>query len=185
MVKPVDHDMGSATATVVGNTAKGAVGGVAAFGLLGALVVGGLAFISGAPAVLVPALIGGAISAVMGAVTGATVGSVIGATTGVLKVKNENDRFKQVAHSQEQHIASNMTANAQQAYMDGVQEGQAQVVNKLREVQAQQVQISNPASYPADNQDGKWADRFKKNNVTPEAIAQQRETAAHAAPQVG
>lgn len=185
MANPVDHDFASGTATVVGGAAKGLVGGILTFGALGALVAGGLAALAGMTSLLAPALIGGAVAAVAGAAYGATIGGVVGATSGALKVKRENEKFKEVAHSQEHNVAATMQQAQQQAYFAGVQDGQQNVVNKLQEVQAQQAQLAQAAYHPADDQKANFADRFQKKSVAPETIAQQREAAAHAAPHVG
>ena len=202
MEKPVEHDLGSGAATVAGSTAVGAVKGA----LFVPAVVLGVGVAAVAAVALLPwwasalALGTGALAAVSAPVwmPFAGIGAAIGAYKGGAKVKGEQKAFDVAAHNIEQNAGATIQEAQQQAYMagmqQGVQEGQSQVINKLREVQAaqeqqaqqaQQIKMSQEAYHPADDQKGKFADRFKKDSIAPEAIAQKREAAAHAAPQVG
>ncbi len=206
MEKPIDHDLGSSATTVVGSTAAGAAKGVGmlALGAVGAVLATGAALYF-AVSFPIPALV----VALAGAGAAATsslwmpvagIGAAYGAYKGVSKVKGEQKSFNTVAHNIEQNAGASVQQAGQQAYMaglqEGVQAGRQEVIEKLQQVQAQQAQLTTnkneqaAMAHPADNrsEDDKWANRFKKNSgnaVSPEAIAQQREAAAHAPAQLG
>lgn len=203
MEKPVDHSFGSSATEVAGSTVSGAAKGV------GALLLGGLAVIGGAAALVAfavnaplaaAAVVGvGALAAVTAPVwlPVAGLGAAFGAAKGVSKVRGEQKAFDVAAHNIEQNTGVALQEAGQQAYLAGVHDGQMNVVKKLQEVQAAQMaqaqhgQHSNQekmtVSHSVDENHGKWADRFKKDEkaISPEAIAKQREAAVNAQHNVG
>lgn len=200
MEKPVDHSFGSSATEVAGSTVSGAAKGV------GALLLGGLAVVGGAMALItfaisapVPALVVAGIGALTSPLwlPAAGIGAAFGLGKGVSKVRGEQKAFDVAAHNIEQNTGVALQEAGQQAYLAGVHDGQMNVVKKLQEVQAAQMaqaqhgQHSNQekmtVSHQVDENHGKWADRFKKDEkaISPEAIAKQREAAANAQHNVG
>lgn len=175
MAKEIDHDAMSSTATVVGDSIKGALKGVGVMALAGAVILGVPALLISVPFAAGAAAVGGVIGAVGGGAIGATVGSVLGLGGGASKVRKEQKAFDKQMQRQQENIGATIQQVQQQAYMAGAQDGQAQVIQKLQEVQAAQEQQTNFAAKLAD----------KKGAVTPEAITQQREAAKVAPQQLG
>lgn len=181
-VREVDHDGLTSTATMTGEAAKGAVKGTAVaagatlLGAGGAMAALGAAVSNpvGALAVTAAVLAVGTLLYFASPVllAGAALGVAYGLAKGSSKVREEKRAFNRSERDRQQNIETVIGQAQQQAYMAGARDGQAHVINKLQEIQAQQEQQTNFAA--------KFAD--KKGAVKPEQIIQQRE-AAKAAPQ--
>lgn len=149
MAKPINHDLGSATATTAWSAVKGGLLGVVTAGIVGGLLAGGAIALIGTVGIgLGSLLVGGAFEASMfsglgglmtaigagvgalAGVTGSTIPAAIfggvGALAGAQKVHKENVAFRNrvmdASHTHE--IAQNNAAMAgmQHGYLMGAQE---------------------------------------------------------------
>lgn len=188
MAKEVDS-----VGTVGAETAKGAAVGASA-ALFGTVAAIGVAALTLAAVVAIPVVVGvvvgGGVGFLAGVATlaaelvaaplmgiGAGIGGIFGVGKGISKVRSERKELE--AQNRDNSIASTIQAAEQQAYVTGVQHGQAQVIQKIQE--AQEAQTAAQTQEKPTN----FAANVKKNVITPEAIIQQREAAANASPQVG
>ena len=157
MVKAVDHDFGSETATTVGSTAKGAlkwlVGVPLVVGVVAALVGGGIAAIPAlelsakATAVLAGAaawgktgLVLGAIATFMAAPLVAMVGAVFGFSKGRDKISQEQSKFdrEQAMHSgrvasHSQAMNAQMQQAAEMGYAQGARDMHTQMLQQYQQ----------------------------------------------------
>lgn len=165
MEKPIDHGVGSSVATVGLQTGKG----VLAVALISAAVLA-------VPVALATGTFGflaagaGIAGGLLGGTFGAPIGAALGFFGGVSKVRGEQKSFDRQMQNQQQNVGVAISQAQQQAYMAGARDGQAQVVQKLQEIQEQQTNFA-----------GKFAG---KKGISPEDIMKQRE-AATASPQMG
>lgn len=194
MAKEVDS-----VGTVGAETAKGAAKGAGA-ALFGAAAAVGLGALALSAFMVIPVavglLVGGGAGFLAGVATlaaeavavplmgfGAGIGGIFGIGKGISKVRSERKELE--AQSRDNSIASTIQAAQQQAYLAGARDGQVQVIEKLKEVQAAQEAQATQAAAQTQEKPTNFADKVKKNAITPEAIIQQREVAASTSPQVG
>lgn len=137
MAKPINHGVISSVATVGVETGKGAIGGVALFGGLGALTVGGLAAAIGLfwPLVVAAAVVGGIGGIVAGGSVGAVGGGILGAFRGGSRVTSENSAFALAMNGPEELANARLAGVQQQAYVAGVQDGQARLMQEIQAAQ--------------------------------------------------
>jgi hypothetical protein len=182
MVDAVDHDPVSGAATVTGEAAKGALGGIAIAalaGAAGALLIGGLLTLI-SPVAITVGWITVPILAAIGTglawgVTGGTLGGLFGAAEGVVKVNKQQHAFDaqmrehqaniQMAQAMAQPQALPQAQPAvapqpdpQEIYNQGVQAGAQQVISHLQDVHSQMIaeeqkaQAAQPAPVAAEPQ---------------------------------
>jgi len=195
MVEAVDHDAVSGAATVTGEAAKGALGGILLAGLAGAaaaLLVGGIASIIYGSLITtgliaVPILAGIATAAAYGA-TGGVLGGLFGAAEGVVKINKQQHAFDaqmrehQATIQMAQAIAQpQMLAQAPQAaaapqpdlqaiYNEGVKAGAQQVIAHLQEVHSQMI---------AEEQNAQAAQAEKPAQPAPSPAANEPQQIVH------
>ncbi len=159
-----------------------AVGGVAAIAS-GAVLLGGLGLVAAA---------GIAYAGTSALVAAGAVGGGYALVKGVSKIRGEN----QVAAQEEERnkvFAATLQAAQVDAYNQGVNAGQGQVITKLQEIQQQAQQSayakSNTSNYydESDDKSNSFAARSGagKGSIKPESIRQQQAEAAHSSKQVG
>lgn len=166
MVQAVDHDPVSGAATVTGEAAKGALGGIAIAalaGAAGALLIGGLITLISPVAVTVgwitvPILAAISTGLAWGA-TGGTLGGLFGAAEGVVKVNKQQHAFDAQMREHQANIAMAQAMaqpqviqpqalpqaqpavapqpDPQEIYNQGVQAGAQQVIAHLQDVHSQ------------------------------------------------
>ncbi len=194
MAKDINQDSPTTGVDVVEKTAKGAVKGAGAT-LLGMAALAGAAVAAVATAFMLPALTGAVVGgALVGGAflyaaapvlaVGAGLGAAYALTKGISKMKSEQKELETQARNRDEAIAGTIQAAQQQAYLAGARDGQVQVISKLQEIQAAQT-AQAPQATQGQAPQTNFADKVKKNGITPEAIIQQREAAANTPPQLG
>lgn len=202
--KPIDHSTGSAIATTAWTAGKYGIGGAIVAGLVGAAVFGGIAALGVAAAGAVAGLlgVGGAAAAVTstigmaaigiasflgfggaltttGGIAAITAGGLMGLFKGGRRVTHERqayqDRVENRAPAHHGRLENAAEASMQQGYMQGLQDGQQMVVNKIRELQY--------AALQQQMDKDKTACAAKGPHV--QAEMKRRETAAAAGQQIG
>ncbi len=160
---------------VAGKTVKGAVIGAAlAVAAAVGLAVGGVMVMSSSVALGLASLAGAAVIGWAGT-TGLAAAGIVGGgyalAKGVSKMRGEGQATSQ-EEERNKVFAATLQAAQVDAYNQGVNAGQGQVIAKLQEIQQQAQQSS-------------FAAGVKPKGISPEAIRQQQSEAANAPKQVG
>ncbi len=161
---------------VAGKTVKGAVIGAAlAVAAAVGLAVGGVVMVMSSSVALGLASLAGAAVIGWAGTTGLAAAGIVGGgyalAKGVSKMRGEGQAASQ-EEERNKVFAATLQAAQVDAYNQGVNAGQGQVIAKLQEIQQQAQQSS-------------FAAGVKPKGISPEAIRQQQSEAANAPKQVG
>lgn len=202
--KPIDHTTGSAIATTAWTAGKYGIGGAILAGLAGAVVLGSIAALGVAAVGAVAGLLGAGSAAAAvtsgigmaaigiasflgfggaltttGGIAAVTAGGLMGLFKGGRRVGNERqayqDKMEHRAPLRQHRMEQAQEMGMQQGYMQGLQDGQQMVVNKIRELQYAALQQQMDKDKAACCKPGPHA----------QAEMKRREAAAAAGQQIG
>ena len=191
MPKAVDHDFATGTVTTGWETAKGAAKWLFGPPVIGAIAGGLIGWALSAATiplslpVVAGVIIGGGLGTWLSVAAGsvmAGIGAVLGFAKGRERVGKEQEAYEHRsatrAHIADARFEKAQLVGAQQGYTQGIQDGQAMVVERLRQMQYAQIQ-------------GQMAEAQKANDAAcnkcshVDAEVKRREAAAAAGAQIG